>query len=269
MDLILDTEFAGNRLLEVALIGEDDQVLIHTRVRPTNMEFDAVWSLTAQRVHHIYPEDVEAAPAQEHIAADVVRACEGHRVVAFNLAVDLRFFPGLASVAQTACAMRAAQAALGHGRLSLAASLERLHLSWTFGAQHTALADARACRALWRRLQEEAPKQAELPLAPSDKPLSAVCTSQAPSVRRKPALAAAAGAPNAGAAWTRELRSRLRARYGPTPPDISAAAKDLGRTCRSIAYQMAILGLIEHTDIERLSSLAQRAQAGKTSARRG
>ena len=269
MDLILDTEFAGNRLLEVALIDEDDQVLIHTRVRPTNMEFDAVWSLTAQRVHHIYPEDVEDAPAQACIAADVVRACEGHRVVAFNLAVDLRFFPGLASVAQTACAMRAAQAALGLGKLSLAASLERLHVDWAFGAQHTALADARACRALWRRLRDEAPKQAELPLAPPERLRPAVRASQAPVGRRSPAVAPAASAPNAGAAWTRELRSRLRARYSPTPPDISAAAKELGRTCRSIAYQMAILGLIEHTDIERLSTLAQRARAGKTSARRG
>jgi DNA polymerase III epsilon subunit-like protein len=263
MDLILDTEFAGNRLLEVALVDENDQVLIHTRVRPTNLEFDAVWSLTAQRVHHIYPEDVEDAPAQSCVAADVVRACEGHRVVAFNIAVDLRFFPGLASVAQTACAMRAAQAAAGQGKLSLAAALERFSLDWTFGAQYTALADARACRALWRRLQTEQPKQAELPLAATEHP------PLAPAGRRGPALAPAGSAPNAGAAWTRELRSRLRASYGPTPPDISAAAKDMGRTCRSIAYQMAIMGLIERTDIERLSNLAQRARAGKNPARRG
>ena len=259
MDLILDTEFAGNRLLEVALIDEDDQVLIHTRVRPTLMEFDAVWSLTAQRVHHIYPEDVENAPAQEIVAADVVRACEGHRVVAFNLASDLRFFPGLACVAQTSCAMRAAQAALGQSKVSLAEALARTGVRWTFGPSHAALADARACRALCQRLQQARPRQIELPLAMrGGEPRSRGAAPSRAGVSRMACPA------NAGAAWTRELRLRLRSSYNPTPPGISAAAQDLGRTCRSIAYQMAIMGLIERDDVERLSSLAQRAHTAKS-----
>lgn len=150
MDLFLDTEFAGNALLEVCLLDSDGNPLIHTRARPPSLDYTLTWKISAQ-INGIRPRNVRNAPAQESVVQAVINAARGHRVIAYPARDDARFFPGIS----TACAAEAFR--LRHGLrniVKLRKALDVQGIGWSFGVAHSAMADALACRALWCSLQD-------------------------------------------------------------------------------------------------------------------
>jgi len=149
MDLFLDTEFAGPALLEVCLLDADGNPLIHTRVCPPSLDYTLTWKISAQ-IHGIRPRNVRNAPAQESVVHAVIEATRGHRVIAYPAREDARFFPGMS----TACAAETFRVRHGlRNIVKLRKALEMQGIGWNFGMAHTAMADALACRGLWRSLQ--------------------------------------------------------------------------------------------------------------------
>jgi DNA polymerase-3 subunit epsilon len=161
----LDTEttglrgiYAGGRdeIVELAILDDGGEPLIDQLVRPTRRR---TWP-EAQRIHGISPAMVADAPMLETLLPDISMAVKACRVVIYNAAFDLQFFPDrLFRDSQVECAMlRYAEwkgewnTHFGNHRwhkLSAAAKATgfRADVRW-----HRALADTMACRHVWRHL---------------------------------------------------------------------------------------------------------------------
>ena len=76
--IYLDTETTGfydnDELVEVAIIDDDENILMNTLVKP---QYHTSW-YGAEKVHGISPRDIKDAPTQVEISdqiRDVVRGC--------------------------------------------------------------------------------------------------------------------------------------------------------------------------------------------------
>jgi len=161
----LDTEttglrgvYAGGRdeIVELAILNDRGKPIINKLVRPAHRNS---WP-EAERIHGISPEMVADAPTLQMLLPEVSAAVSGCRVVIYNAAFDVRFFPShLFLDSQVVCAMlRYAEwngewnDYYGHYRwhkLHVAAAATGFNedVQW-----HRALADTIACRHVWRHL---------------------------------------------------------------------------------------------------------------------
>lgn len=160
--LFLDTETTGldgrrDRIVEVAIIGEEGEVIINTLVNP-GIPIPA----EASRIHGISDAMVKAAPNFDALWPKIAAHVRGNRIVIYNAKFDLKFFPdGLTCAEEIHCAMLAYAEHRGERtpklrrfrwhKLSDAAA----HVSheWS-GPAHRALGDAEACRSVWLWINE-------------------------------------------------------------------------------------------------------------------
>ncbi|TDX21849.1 DNA polymerase III epsilon subunit-like protein [Modicisalibacter xianhensis] len=169
----LDTETTGldpsrDELLEIAIVNDPGIALVDTLIRPQRCQ---QWRL-AQRIHGIAPEDVRDAPALEDVLAEVVSAVTGARLVIYNADFDLGFLPNevLIAAADIVCCMDAFAEEYGeyseylgeYRRQSLAIAADYVGHQWQGHGHHRALADALACRDVWRFITGSASYRAEV-----------------------------------------------------------------------------------------------------------
>ena len=164
----LDLETTGlyppaDAILEIAMVDHDGQVLLETLVRPEHV---TSWP-DAEALHGITPQDVENAPTLETLRPQLVEAVQGNTVVIYNAAFDRGFLEAeLATPAEVRCCMIAFAEHYGewsdwHGSYrwqSLSTAAAYVRHTWT-GSAHRAVADALACRAVWRYLTEPEERQ--------------------------------------------------------------------------------------------------------------
>ncbi|HEV8680488.1 MAG TPA: 3'-5' exonuclease [Stellaceae bacterium] len=153
--LFLDTETTGldsarHRIVEIAIVDEDGRVLIDTLVNPGRAIPE-----DARRIHGISDQMVRSAPTLASLWPTIQVILSGSHVVICNAAYDRAFLPRrLADAARVSCVMLMFAKAYSRGggtwqKLDVAAR----HCGHTWqGAAHRALADAQACRSVWRWL---------------------------------------------------------------------------------------------------------------------
>ena len=148
--IYLDTETTGfyddDELVEVAIIDDDENILMNTLVRP---QYHTSW-YGAEKVHGISPQDVKDAPTQAEISdqiRDIVRGC---RVVIYNAPYDSKYLPELEDAASVKCCMREFVDNPWDKWCSLTEAADRI--GYEFRGAHRALADALACRAVWKTI---------------------------------------------------------------------------------------------------------------------
>jgi DNA polymerase III epsilon subunit-like protein len=163
--VFLDTETTGLRgvyaggtdeIVELAILDSCGNPIINQLVRPARRKS---WP-DAQRIHGISPVMVADAPTLHVILPEVCDAVEGCRVIIYNAAFDLQFFPKhVFRESQVECAMlRFAEwkgdwnSFYGNHRwhkLQVAAKVTGFNedVNW-----HRALADTLACRHVWQYL---------------------------------------------------------------------------------------------------------------------
>jgi DNA polymerase III epsilon subunit-like protein len=162
----LDVETTGlyppdDEILEIAIVDQAGHVLVQTLVQPG---WHTAWP-DAEAIHGITPTDVVQAPRLETVRAQIVEAVRGKTVVIYNAPFDHAFLPDeLAAAAEVRCCMRAfaehyGERSVSHGNyrwqtLTWAAHVVR-HV-YAVSGPHRALADALACRAVWRYLMDPA-----------------------------------------------------------------------------------------------------------------
>ncbi len=161
--LYLDTETTGlspregAEIVEVAIVDDLGQPLVNSLIRPSKPI-----PADASRIHGITDEMVRNAPALGDLWPSIERATAGHHVVIYNAAFDAGFFPNkLAHAGKMSCAMLAFAEVYGEphstrgGYKWQTLSTAAAYVGYQFeGAAHRALADALACRAVWRWLQK-------------------------------------------------------------------------------------------------------------------
>lgn len=159
MALYLDTETTGlsprngDAIVEVSIVDEHGRVVIDSLVNPQRA---IPWP--ASRVHGITDDMVAGQPTLAQLMPTIRQAIRGQQVVIYNSTFDAPFFPGmLGEAASVECAMRRFAAKVGGGswkKLDVAAA----HVGhvWS-GKAHRALADALACRSVWRWLESGSP----------------------------------------------------------------------------------------------------------------
>lgn len=160
--LFLDTETTGlsaargDRIVEVAIVDAGGRSLVNTLVDPQRPI-----PRDASRIHGITDRMVAGAPALTDLWPQLEPILSGKEVVIYNAAYDREFFPDrLRCAAHVSCAMLAFARAYGEWnprfgdfrwqRLDMAA--EHVGHIWK-GQAHRALADALACRSVWRWLE--------------------------------------------------------------------------------------------------------------------
>ena len=155
MPIYLDTETtglsaaAGDSIVEIAIIGDDGEVLINSLVNP---ERPISWQ--AQNVHGISDTMVWGAPTLEQLLPTIVEIISGEEVVIYNAAFDRQFFPDrLRAAGRISCAMRRFSDSLGGQWRKLEVAARHVGHRWT-GDAHRALADALACRSVWMWLEK-------------------------------------------------------------------------------------------------------------------
>lgn len=159
MTIYLDTETTGLHvangaaLVEVAVVDADGAVLLHTLVNP-----GCPIPAAATNIHGITDAMVVDAPPAAEVIARVLDLARGQRVVIYNAAFDLQFFPGLGEVAASVecCMERYAKWRGiwsdyfgGYRWHKLVDAAEDAGHDWEGRDAHRALADALACRTVW------------------------------------------------------------------------------------------------------------------------
>ena len=154
MAIYLDTETTGfspaqgARIVEVAIVDEEGRSLIDSLVDPRSPI-----PFAAQQVHGISEDMVRGKPALEDLMPEIREALAGQEVVIYNAAFDAPFFPGhLREARQVSCAMLRFADVLGGRWRKLDVAAKHVGHRWT-GTAHRALADALACRSVWRWLE--------------------------------------------------------------------------------------------------------------------
>ena len=109
-------------------------------------------------IHGITDDMVKSYPTISEIVPSINKAIKGKKLVIYNYDYDTAFFPDkLGQASEICCALRAYQSYMKirkGTRLSDAAN----HIGYKWdGDAHRALADARACRSVWRWLLEQDP----------------------------------------------------------------------------------------------------------------
>lgn len=164
MPVFLDTETTGlysgrDEVLQIGVVDDDGAVLMNTLVRPIHA---TAWQ-DAQDIHGIAPEHVADAPTLDDVLPRLADILHGQVVVIYNAAFDCGFLPVVYEVAQAVdCCMLMFAAPYGEWndyydnyrwqRLGLAARYVLHDLSHA----HDAVADALACRAVYRYLTDPA-----------------------------------------------------------------------------------------------------------------
>lgn len=146
----------GDRLVEIAILGEDGSVLLSSLIHPQRR---IPWQ--AQNVHHISDAMVRNAPTWDQVAPKVAALLEGAHLVGHNTKFDLSFLGGLARLpAKTTCTLEMAKSRV-EGKRNLE-RLAQLAGHKAQGGYHRAAADALATRSvhLWL-CGMEAPAPAE------------------------------------------------------------------------------------------------------------
>lgn len=160
-----DTESTGlspesDALLEIAIISDTGVPLLNTLICPPDTF--KVWP-AAQAVHGITPAMIRGKPTLDELVSRIRAAVEDQDVIIYNASFDASF-PGdlLAGARSVQCCMLAWARHVGewsgwHGdwhlhRLDQAAAA--VCFDWS-GDKHRALADARACRAVWQYMNDE------------------------------------------------------------------------------------------------------------------
>ena len=156
MALYLDTETTGlspargDAIVELAIVDEQGKALINTLVNPCR---EIPWY--ASKVHGITDSMVIAAPTLDQLMPKIRKLIKKQEIVIYNATFDAPFFPGeLGEAASIQCAMRRfTQHTGGRTWRKLDFAAECAGHVWT-GCAHRALADAQACRSVWRWLSK-------------------------------------------------------------------------------------------------------------------
>ncbi len=161
MAIYLDTEttgFSPNQgatIVELAIVDERGNPLIDTLVNP---KISIPWQ--ASKVHGITDDMVRGKPSLKDLMPEIRSIVRGETVVIYNSKFDVPFFPGeLSEASAIECAMRKFSQVIGSTswkKLDFAAS--HVGHKWS-GVAHRALADALACRSVWRWTQTRGTKQ--------------------------------------------------------------------------------------------------------------
>ena len=107
----------------------------------------------AQQVHGISDDMVRGKPTLQELMPEIRNVVAGQEVVIYNAAFDTAFFPDqLGSARQVSCAMLRFADVLGGKWRKLDVAAKHVGHQWT-GTAHRALADALACRSVWRWLE--------------------------------------------------------------------------------------------------------------------
>ncbi len=161
----LDIETTGrfsprDRVVEISIVGPNGQTVINELVNPQVPIGDA------KKYHGITDDMVADAKTLEGLYDLIYYVLEGRHVVIFNAKFDTAFFPGRLGFAHVSCAMDRFAGLYGawnsyHGNhtwQSLSTAMKYYGLEFQ-GSPHRALADALACRDVWRAMEGLAPGQ--------------------------------------------------------------------------------------------------------------
>jgi DNA polymerase-3 subunit epsilon len=162
--LYLDTETTGlsprmgAKIVEIAIVDDGGRPVLDTLVNP-----ERPIPLESSCIHGISDAMVSGAPTMRELWPTIEELTDGAHVVIYNAAFDRAFFPNqLSHTGLVSCAMLLFAEVYGEAhptrggykwqKLMTAAE----HIGYEFsGAAHRALADALACRAVWRWLKSE------------------------------------------------------------------------------------------------------------------
>jgi DNA polymerase III epsilon subunit-like protein len=157
MTVFLDIETTGllidDRIIEIAVIGDDNEVLFHSLVNPERPIPSRVRGLTG-----LTDEMVLTQPKLQELVESIRSIfLSSGPVVIYNQSFDRRFFPSdFWADIETKCALNEFEKTTGNVvKLAVAAKFAE-HL-WDNKA-HRAIADARACRTVWRWCEERSKK---------------------------------------------------------------------------------------------------------------
>ena len=146
----LDTETTGleddAEIVEIAIVDDNENVLVNTLVRPVN---HTEWP-GAENIHGISPINIRNAPTQDQISDMIREAVRDHRVVIYNAKYDSQYLPELEDAASVKCCMMEFVDNPWDKWCSLTEAAKRI--GYEFQA-HRALADALACRAVWKTIE--------------------------------------------------------------------------------------------------------------------
>ena len=147
----LDTETTGldadDEIVEIAIVDDNENVLVNTLVRPINQN---EWP-GAENIHGISPTDVENAPTQAQISDDIRDAVSNCRVVIYNANYDSQYLPELEDAAEISCCMEQFTEFNQDKRTSLMNATDIV--GYERQGSHRALADTLSCRAVWKAIQ--------------------------------------------------------------------------------------------------------------------
>lgn len=159
----LDVETTGlhpeAELLEIAILDEHGMPLLDTLVKPV---FENEWP-EAEDVHGISPSQVASSPTAAELTERIAHALQNADVVCFNAMHDRCFVPVAARTwSRLHCAMEAFTHEFGEwdayrgGPRFVSLADAAAQVLFPVKARHRANADALACRAVWRYLNEPA-----------------------------------------------------------------------------------------------------------------
>ncbi len=161
--LFLDTETTGlhpprDKLVEVAIIDLDGNVLLNTLVNP-GREIGS----EAIAIHHITDDMVATAPTLKQLWPEIQDVVRGSHLIIYNSAFDTRFFPDrLGCARKVTCAMKRFARIYGqwnpkygdHRWQKLIKAAEHVGYTWECEA-HRALGDVLATRAVWKWMEKQ------------------------------------------------------------------------------------------------------------------
>ncbi|EDJ8896320.1 3'-5' exonuclease [Salmonella enterica subsp. enterica serovar Newport] len=164
-----DTESTGlspasDALPEIAIISDTGVPLLNTLICPPDT-FKA-WPI-AQAVHGITPAMIRGKPTLDELAFRIRAAVQDQDVIICNASFDASFPGGLLAGARSVqCCMLARARHVGewsgwHGDWRLHRpdqAVAAVCFDWS-GDKHRALADARACRAVWQYMNDESERR--------------------------------------------------------------------------------------------------------------
>ena len=161
MSLYLDAESTGldtlnDEPVEIAIAGDDGATVFHSLVRPVR---HTEWP-DAEEVHGITPAMVANAPTLEQLTPQIQDVVRDQDVVIYNAAYDGSLLADQLSLARSLqCCMEAYAEYVGdwseyhqnYRWIKLTEAAHDVRHEWS-GNSHRALADALACRSVWRYL---------------------------------------------------------------------------------------------------------------------